>query len=140
MFLISNKEFTMEKINKTEEEWKNELTEEQYRILREKGTERAFTGSLLENKESGTYECAACGNPLFSSDVKFDSGSGWPSFYDAINKEAVAFETDKSFGMVRTEAKCGKCGGHLGHIFPDGPQPTGQRYCMNSAALNFKKS
>lgn len=129
----------MEKINKTEEEWKKELSPEQYNILREKGTERAFTGKLLENKDSGIYECVGCGNALFSSDVKFDSGSGWPSFYDAISPEAVDIETDKSFGMIRTEAKCGKCGGHLGHIFPDGPQPTGQRYCMNSASLNFKK-
>ena len=129
----------MEKINKTDEEWKKELSPEQFTILRKKGTERAFTGALLENKEAGTYECAACGNALFSSDVKFDSGSGWPSFYDTISSEAVEFEIDKSFGMVRTEAKCGQCGGHLGHIFPDGPQPTGQRYCMNSAALNFKK-
>jgi peptide-methionine (R)-S-oxide reductase len=129
----------MKKINKTEEEWEKELSPEQYEVLRKKGTERAFTGALLENKDSGTYECAACGNPLFSSDVKFDSGSGWPSFYDAISTEAVEFETDKTFGMIRTEAKCGRCGGHLGHVFPDGPQPTGQRYCMNSASLSFKK-
>lgn len=129
----------MEKINKTEEEWKKELTPDQYEIIRNKGTERAFTGALLENKDTGSYECAACNNPLFSSIVKFDSGSGWPSFYDAISPEAVELETDKSFGMIRTEAKCGKCGGHLGHVFPDGPQPTGQRFCMNSASLSFKK-
>lgn len=129
----------MEKINKTEEEWKKELSPEQYHILREKGTERAFTGALLENKDAGIYECAACGNQLFTSDVKFDSGCGWPSFYDAISEEAIVFEKDKSFGMIRTEAKCGSCDGHLGHIFPDGPEPTGQRYCMNSISLSFKK-
>lgn len=129
----------MEKINKSEEEWKNELSEEQYHILREKGTERPWTGALLENKDKGIYECAACGNELYSSDTKYDSGSGWPSFYDPITAEAVDFEKDKSFGMVRTEVKCGRCGSHLGHIFPDGPEPSGQRYCMNSGALSFKK-
>ncbi len=129
----------MEKINKSEEEWKKELSEEQYHILREKGTERPWTGALLENKDKGIYECAACGNALYSSDTKYDSGSGWPSFYDPISAEAVDFEKDTSFGMVRTEVKCGRCGSHLGHIFPDGPQPSGQRYCMNSGALNFKK-
>ena len=130
----------MEKIAKSEEDWKKELTEEEYHILREKGTERPWTGALLENKEKGVYECAACGNELYSSDTKYDSGSGWPSFYDPISAEAVDFETDKSFGMVRTEVKCARCGSHLGHVFPDGPQPSGQRYCMNSAALNFKKA
>jgi len=129
----------MEKINKSEEEWKETLTDEQYHILREKGTERPWTGALLENKEKGVYECAACGNPLYSSETKYDSGSGWPSFYDPINAAAVDFEKDTSFGMVRTEVKCGKCGSHLGHIFPDGPQPSGQRYCMNSGALKFNK-
>jgi len=129
----------MEKINKSEEEWKEALTDEQYHILREKGTERPWTGALLENKEKGVYECAACGNPLYSSETKYDSGSGWPSFYDPINAAAVDFEKDTSFGMVRTEVKCGKCGSHLGHIFPDGPQPSGQRYCMNSGALKFNK-
>ena len=129
----------MEKINKTEEEWRSELSDEQYHILREKGTERPWTGALLENKEKGIYECAACGNALYSSETKYDSGSGWPSFYDPVSANAVDFEKDKSFGMVRTEVKCAKCGSHLGHIFPDGPQPSGQRYCMNSASLKFKK-
>lgn len=130
----------MEKINKSEEEWKKELTDEQYHVLREKGTERPWTGALLENKETGVYECAACGNELYSSETKYESGSGWPSFWDPIRAEAVEFIKDKSFGMVRTEVTCGKCGSHLGHIFPDGPEPSGQRYCMNSAALNFKKA
>lgn len=129
----------MDKINKSDEEWKKELTGEQFYVLREKGTERPWTGALLENKETGVYECAACGNALYSSETKYDSGSGWPSFYDPISANAVEFEKDRSFGMVRTEVKCGKCGSHLGHIFPDGPQPSGQRYCMNSVALNFKK-
>ncbi len=129
----------MEKINKSEQEWKEALSDEQYHILREKGTERPWTGALLENKEKGIYVCAACGNDLYSSDTKYDSGSGWPSFWDPINASAVDFEKDTSFGMVRTEVKCGRCGSHLGHIFPDGPQPSGQRYCMNSGALNFKK-
>lgn len=129
----------MERINKSEEEWKKELTDEEFHILREKGTERPWTGALLENKDKGIYECAACGNPLYSSETKYDSGSGWPSFYDPISANAVDFEKDKSFGMIRTEVKCAKCGSHLGHIFPDGPQPSGQRYCMNSGALRFKK-
>ncbi|MEQ8627025.1 peptide-methionine (R)-S-oxide reductase MsrB [Ekhidna sp.] len=129
----------MEKINKSEEEWKKELSDEQYYILREKGTEKPWSGALLENKEKGIYQCAACGNDLYSSQTKYDSGSGWPSFYDPISADAVDFEKDTSFGMVRTEVKCGKCGSHLGHIFPDGPEPSGQRYCMNSGALNFKK-
>jgi len=129
----------MGKINKSDEEWRNELSEEQYHVLRKKGTERPWTGALLENKDKGIYACAACGNELYSSETKYDSGSGWPSFFDPISAEAVEFEKDTSFGMVRTEVKCAKCGGHLGHIFPDGPQPSGQRYCMNSAALSFKK-
>lgn len=130
----------MEEINKSDGKWKEELTAEEYRILREKGTERAWTGKLLNNKESGTYECSGCGNTLFSSDTKFDSGSGWPSFFDPISKDAIKLIADKSLGMIRTEAVCAKCEGHLGHVFHDGPQPTGERYCMNSVSLNFKKS
>ncbi len=129
----------MDKIEKSEQEWKEQLTSEQYEILRNKGTERAFTGELLHNKETGVYSCAACGNPLFKSDTKYDSGSGWPSFWEPISKDAVMLKLDKSFGMVRTEVECAKCGGHLGHLFNDGPQPTGERFCMNSASLGFKK-
>lgn len=129
----------MEKIEKSKEEWKRELSPEEYRVLIEKGTERAWTGALLNNKESGKYECAGCGNPLFSSETKFDSGSGWPSFFDPIAKDAIKLVVDKSLGMIRTEAVCARCGGHLGHVFHDGPQPTGERYCMNSISLNFKK-
>lgn len=129
----------MSKISKKDKDWKNELSEEAYHVLREKGTERPWTGSLLENKESGIYECAACGNDLYSSNTKFDSGSGWPSFFDPISESSVEFETDKSFGMTRTEVKCANCGSHLGHVFPDGPEPSGQRYCMNSVAMKFKK-
>lgn len=129
----------MEKVNKSENEWRSELTSEQYRILREKGTERAWTGALLDNKESGIYECAACGNPLFTSDTKFDSGSGWPSFFAPVTKESVKLTMDKSHGMTRTEVTCAKCDGHLGHVFHDGPKPTGERYCMNSASMSFAK-
>ena len=129
----------MDKIEKSEQEWKEQLTSEQYEILRNRGTERAFTGELLHNKETGVYSCAACGNPLFKSDTKYDSGSGWPSFWEPISKDAVTLKLDKSFGMVRTEVECAKCGGHLGHLFNDGPQPTGERFCMNSASLGFKK-
>ena len=113
----------MEKVNKSENEWRNELTSEQYRILREKGTERAWTGALLDNKDSGMYECAACGNPLFTSETKFDSGSGWPSFFAPTSKASVKLIMDKSHGMTRTEVTCAKCDGHLGHVFHDGPSP-----------------
>jgi len=125
--------------NTTDMEWRDKLTEEQYRVLREKGTERAWTGALLDNKEKGTYVCAGCGNPLFSSDTKYDSGSGWPSFYDALSKDAINEHKDTTHGMVRVEITCKNCDGHLGHVFPDGPRPTGMRYCVNSISLEFKK-
>jgi peptide-methionine (R)-S-oxide reductase len=128
-----------EKVTKTKEEWKAELSPLQYRVLREKGTERPFTGALLENKEHGVYVCAACGTELFSSDAKFESGTGWPSFYAPIAKENVATERDNALGMRRIEVLCSRCGGHLGHVFDDGPKPTGLRYCVNSASLGFEK-
>ncbi|TGL71146.1 peptide-methionine (R)-S-oxide reductase [Leptospira kmetyi] len=126
-------------VNKSEEEWKKELTPEQYKILRQKGTEMAFTGALYKNHEKGTYVCAACGAVLFSSETKYESGSGWPSFYQPAKEGSIEEERDSSHGMVRTEVLCAKCGGHLGHVFPDGPRPTGLRYCINSASLKFKK-
>lgn len=128
-----------EKMIRSEEEWRQALTPEQYHVLREKGTERAFTGAYAENHDAGTYQCAGCGKPLFTSETKYESGSGWPSFYQPIAPDAVETETDGKFGMARTEVLCASCGGHLGHVFPDGPQPTGLRYCMNSAALKLEK-
>jgi len=125
------------KIQKSDAEWRTELTPAQYHVLREKGTERAFTGEYDHAKQPGQYRCAGCGKVLFRSDEKFDSGSGWPSFYAPAAQESVETEADRSYGMVRTEVKCSDCGGHLGHVFDDGPQPTGLRYCINSAALKL---
>jgi len=129
----------MEIVPKTEQEWKKKLTPRRYLILREKRTETPFTGKLLHNKEKGTYACAGCGAELFNSETKFDSGTGWPSFYEPKNTENIELKKDFSHGMTRTEVLCRKCGGHLGHVFNDGPAPTGKRFCMNSCALEFKK-
>jgi peptide-methionine (R)-S-oxide reductase len=126
-------------IPKTDEEWRAELTDEQYRVLRQKSTEAPFSGEYDHTFEPGTYHCAGCGAVLFESDTKYDSGCGWPAFYAPAGEDAVDQETDTSFGMVRTEVLCARCGGHLGHLFPDGPHPTGVRYCINSAALKHEE-
>ena len=129
-----------QKVQKTDAEWRAQLTPEQYHIVREKGTERPFTGALYQNHDDGMYHCVACGAKLFPSDTKFESGSGWPSFYLPVDNTAVETHEDNSLGMRRTEATCARCGAHLGHVFPDGPKPTGLRYCINSASLDFEKA
>ena len=136
---ITSTQDTMNMIEKTDAEWRAELSPEEYRVLRQKGTERAYTGKFWDHHEDGTYTCRGCQAPLFTSEQKFDSGCGWPSYYDAIDSGAIVTRPDNSYGMTRTEIVCARCGGHLGHLFDDGPNPTGLRYCVNSASIDFKK-
>ena len=133
----TEKERMLKKLNKSEKEWKKELSTEQYCVMFEKGTERAFTGKYYDHHEEGIYTCAACNSYLFSSDSKYDSGSGWPSYFQPFSKESINYNKDSSYGMVRTEVVCAKCEGHLGHVFTDGSEPTGLRYCINSISMNF---
>ncbi len=134
-----NNQSGTKKMRLSEDEWRKRLSAEQYHILREKGTERAFTGALVNNHADGVYHCAACNAPLFRSETKFESGSGWPSFFEPVSPDAVELHEDSTHGMRRIEATCATCGSHLGHVFPDGPNPTGERYCINSASLDFAK-
>ena len=134
---VTNSKGKVYEVTKTEAEWRALLTPEEYHILREQGTERAFSGKYWDHHEKGIYVCRACGKELFSSDTKFDSGTGWPSFFDTLKKDSVEDVIDSSYGMVRTESRCSRCGGHLGHLFDDGPAPTNKRYCMDSASLTF---
>ena len=132
-------QISRDQLPRTDAEWQERLTPEQFQVARKAGTERAFTGEYWDCHDAGVYECVCCGTPLFSSETKFESGTGWPSFFAALSADAVEEDTDTSHGMVRTEARCGNCGAHLGHVFPDGPRPTGQRYCMNSASLRLER-